>query len=247
MITRIPPLLQDRRGPNATGRAVNGQSGLIIALLFLFVLIGAGCTTESKIMNEAVDVFRLHPYTKEVFGWFQQFPWIGILFALMFLDVFSGFIAAFRTKTVDSSVSGQGMAKKGGIWIMILLVALLNKASPQIPAVQVVAFYYILHEALSTMENLGKAGVPLPPFLSDALKKLQDFKEVQKSAQPLVIEREKHTIEKHTLVEKPKPGVQLIDAVESQVTETVRRDNSVSTTITNDPPLTEGEPNERIP
>lgn len=153
-----------------------------------------------------MDDIAVHPFTRALFAWFSQYPWVGTLFAVMVLDVLSGFIAAFRTKQLDSSVSWVGMAKKAGVWLIILLAAALNKATPEIPAAKLVAFFYILHESLSIVENLGRAGVPLPPLLMDSLARMRTAMDARQTPEPgqsapMVIERER--VETRTIFERP--------------------------------------------
>ena len=110
--------------------------------------------------------------------WAGLAPMIQLLLALMALDILSSLAAAIVTKTVSSDISFRGTFKKV---LVLLLVATASVLSPLVAGGslaigQAVVLFYCIGEAISVTENAGKAGVPLPSFLKDALKKLNPDK-----------------------------------------------------------------------
>jgi len=110
-------------------------------------------------------------------------PVYWTLLGFMALDIATGLLAAVATKTLDSTVSFKGITKKMLILLVVVAAALLGSNSQAlgltiaVPLGEAVAIYYIVNEALSVIENAGRAGVPIPPMLWDALGKLGAGKE----------------------------------------------------------------------
>lgn len=100
------------------------------------------------------------------------------------VDIITGLIAAWAERKISSEISRRGMARKA---IMIVSVAGAEVASkltgaeitmpwgPQFTLGAALAGYYVIHEALSTTENISRAGVPLPKFL---LRRLEQMKQI---------------------------------------------------------------------
>lgn len=101
------------------------------------------------------------------------------LMLLMALDIVSGLIAGGRHRRLSSSVSGQGMRRKGQAMIVVLMVAVLEHISGIDPSstglpvsislTSAVALFYCVHEALSILENATEAGLPVPSVLQRLL------------------------------------------------------------------------------
>ena len=123
-------------------------------------------------------------------GWLI-FLWV----AAMGLDYISGTAAAIKRGEWSSTVAREGLWHKLGEILAMLVAALLDIAIgvvlPQIPGVPVTLEYtvflvplvfvwYILTEAGSVVENVGKMGAPIPAWLAKAIASLKD--KVDKSA-----------------------------------------------------------------
>ena len=110
--------------------------------------------------------------------WATIAPIIQLLLVLMTLDILSGVTAAIVTKTVCSDISFRGIGKKVMVLLLVIMAGILSPlvADGSLPLGQAVALFYCINEAISVTENAGKAGVPLPSFLKDALKKLNPDK-----------------------------------------------------------------------
>ena len=96
-----------------------------------------------------------------------------LLLAIVF-DYVSGMIKAFHTKTLSSKIGFQGILKKAGILLIVMLGVLVDRVTGNTGAVRtLVIYYFVANEGLSILENLGQAGVPIPPAIKKALKALR--------------------------------------------------------------------------
>lgn len=97
--------------------------------------------------------------------------WMVLLpVAMMAIDIVTGFINAWMKGEVKSSVLRQGIAKKTGELIIILLGELFVMGmNLPIGICAGISLYIIIMELVSIFENLQKLGVPIPKFVSKAL------------------------------------------------------------------------------
>ena len=109
-------------------------------------------------------------------GWDKS---LEILLIFIIMDYITGVAAAFKTKTLRSSVGFEGLMKKGAIFLIVILAAQLDRITGNAAGVfrTSTAFFFIANDALSVLENVGEMGVRLPAFLTNALTKLRDEKE----------------------------------------------------------------------
>ena len=132
--------------------------------------------------------------------------WLGILAVPVFLlvgcnvvDYATGLCAAkYREEPISSYKGMRGIAKKIGMWLLVLVGAwidiLINYAihtagvNLTIPFIvaTVVAVWLVVNEIISILENMKDIGVPIPPFLLPLMKNIQ--RKVEEKAQ---IEEEK--------------------------------------------------------
>lgn len=95
-----------------------------------------------------------------------------LLLAIVF-DYVSGMIKAFHTKTLSSRIGFQGILKKVGILLIVMLGVLVDRVTGNTGAVRtLVIYYFVANEGLSLIENLGQCGVPIPASIKKALKAL---------------------------------------------------------------------------
>ena len=110
-----------------------------------------------------------------------------LVYAIAF-DLATGVIAGWVDRQISSEIGRKGLAKK----VLILLgVAAAEIAGRHIGfeiAVPwggvwglgaAVAGYYCVQEAISIVENLSRAGVPLPKFVVERLKQLNEMGDTQ--------------------------------------------------------------------
>ncbi len=103
----------------------------------------------------------------------NQYPFIGQLLLVMMLDVITGLIAAFITKTLSSSVGYNGVGRKVIMLMAVAMGVILEPFANGIPLGKLVAVFYTLTEGLSILENMSRSGVPIPAVLADALEKIR--------------------------------------------------------------------------
>lgn len=96
-----------------------------------------------------------------------------LLLAIVF-DYISGMIKAYHTKTISSKIGFQGILKKVGVLLIVMLGVLVDRVTGNTGAVRtLVIYYFVANEGLSVIENLGQAGVPIPDSIKKALKVLK--------------------------------------------------------------------------
>ena len=96
-----------------------------------------------------------------------------LLLAIVF-DYVSGMIKAFHSKTLSSKIGFQGILKKVGILLIVMLGVLVDRVTGNTGAVRtLVIYYFVANEGLSVLENLGQSGVPIPDSIKKALKVLK--------------------------------------------------------------------------
>jgi len=104
-------------------------------------------------------------------------PTMTVLLTVAGLDVVSGFTRAAIQKRLSSKESWAGLAKKV---MMFLFIALAAQVDVVIGAQSVLrngaVIFYCVSEALSVIENVAAAGMPVPDFLKDALAQLSERK-----------------------------------------------------------------------
>ena len=101
-------------------------------------------------------------------------PLVQALVALMALDVLSGVLAGYVTRSLDSAISARGMAKKAFAFLLVAAGYIVTGfAEFGIELGPIIAGFYCVHELLSIVENAGRAEFPIPKTLLDALAKLQ--------------------------------------------------------------------------
>lgn len=106
-------------------------------------------------------------------GWDKS---LEILLIFIIMDYVTGVAAAFKTKTLKSSVGFEGLMKKSAIFLIVILAAQLDRITGNDAGVfrASTAFFFIANDGLSIVENVGEMGVKLPKFITSALTKLRD-------------------------------------------------------------------------
>lgn len=117
-------------------------------------------------MNELSNVSYANVY------WLFLLPIVGIA-----VDIVTGWIQASVNGTWDSTKMRKGLYRKGGEILIVIFAYLIEQGIPALQELHVARFislYIVLMEILSVIENLDQAGVPVPAFLHDRLKKIKD-------------------------------------------------------------------------
>jgi toxin secretion/phage lysis holin len=125
-----------------------------------------------------MDLDRLKPWLGAAVAaaaalWASLPATVIALLGLMALDVATGLVAGWAAGALDSAVGWRGLARKLATVLAILAVGIMQRAfGDAIPAAEAVAGFYCAIEALSIVENLARAGVPVPAPLRAALAAL---------------------------------------------------------------------------
>ena len=104
-------------------------------------------------------------------GWTSM---LACLLTLQVLDFVSGIASASVRGKASSKIGWKGVWRKLLVWCGIATahqVALL--AGTTVPAATVTATFFAAIEALSIIENLGEAGVPMPDVVVKAVEALR--------------------------------------------------------------------------
>lgn len=104
--------------------------------------------------------------------------WDAALVALVVfvvLDYIAGVMAAYFEKRLDSSVGLRGIAKKLGMFVLVVVAAILDRsAGLESPMLRTLVIWFLVaNEGLSIIENLAVLDVPIPKPLRDALERLR--------------------------------------------------------------------------
>lgn len=102
--------------------------------------------------------------------------WVFIIpGVLMLIDFITGLLNAWIKNDVKSSKMREGLAKKCGETIILIIGELFTLAIC-LPKyfITAVSLYIIIMELISICENLDKMNVPIPGFVKKALKTTQE-------------------------------------------------------------------------
>ena len=106
---------------------------------------------------------------------------LRVLLFFIVLDYATGLMKAFKNKELSSSVGWNGLMKKIGTLIAVIVAHQMDKIDPtgsQLFRNAVVTFF-IANEGVSLVENLAIIGVPVPSILKRALKAWKEETEVE--------------------------------------------------------------------
>ncbi len=106
---------------------------------------------------------------------------LRVLLFFIVLDYITGLMKAFKNKELSSSVGWNGLMKKIGTLIAVIVAHQMDKIDPtgsQLFRNAVVTFF-IANEGVSLVENLAIIGVPVPSILKRALKAWKEETEVE--------------------------------------------------------------------
>lgn len=109
-------------------------------------------------------------------GWLGGFDaMVRALVFCMAMDFVLGFLAAAKSRTVDSHVMFWGGVNKVLVLAFVGFGALLDRlvAAPEPYIRTAVIWFYIGREGLSIVENYGKMGLPLPKLATAVLAQLR--------------------------------------------------------------------------
>ena len=99
--------------------------------------------------------------------------WIFLLPLVMIAaDVLSGWIQATVNSTWDSTKMRKGLFRKGGEMMVVITAWIVGLALPlDFNIAFFFSLYVVIMEAVSVIENLDLAGIPMPTWIIKRLKK----------------------------------------------------------------------------
>jgi len=109
-----------------------------------------------------------------VFGGWS--PGMTTLVIFIALDIISGWTRAIIQKELSSAESFKGIAKKLLIFVMIAVAAQADRLVGTDVMLNGAIVFYCGSEALSIMENVTAAGLPIPDFLRQVFVKTNSKK-----------------------------------------------------------------------
>ena len=89
------------------------------------------------------------------------------LLLLNIIDIVTGFIKAFDSKSISSSVMKHGALSKVNIWVVVFVSAIVSSYF-NTDLTSYVIGYYLLMEVVSIFENVTQF-IPIPDKLKDVL------------------------------------------------------------------------------
>ncbi|GEM_PF-4392807 len=101
-----------------------------------------------------------------------------VLVFLMLIDMITGVLRSFLTKSINSTIGAAGIVKK---FASILLIGMAGAIEYMLMSVGQdskgililgVTSFFIVNEGISILENCAQLGLPIPPILYNALEKL---------------------------------------------------------------------------
>lgn len=99
-------------------------------------------------------------------------PLFMVLISLMVIDFATGLLHAFIECELNSKTCARGIMKKIFILALVAVAHLIDIATGKAVVMGVVEFFYIANESMSIVENAGRAGLPIPEKLMEALEQL---------------------------------------------------------------------------
>ncbi|TYR98356.1 phage holin family protein [Rossellomorea vietnamensis] len=105
-------------------------------------------------------------------GWNQL---LLVLTIAMILDYITGVIASGINGELSSKTGLKGIGKKVLVFSLVAAAHLIDTILGNQHIIRdSTIIFYTCNEVLSIIENAGRAGLPIPPFLSGAVKSLRN-------------------------------------------------------------------------
>jgi toxin secretion/phage lysis holin len=104
-------------------------------------------------------------------------PYIQILFWLIFFDVISGYIKAFKLKKFDSKTSTNGLLRHILVVLVVTIVALYARALSHREIGITTCLFFIMSYVGSLMENWEALGLPFPETLRPYINQMRKSQE----------------------------------------------------------------------
>lgn len=109
--------------------------------------------------------------------------WTVALTALIIftgMDYLTGLFGAAKTKSIHSRVGLYGIARKMLIFVVVAMANIVDLILADFQVVEshmvrdAAILFYLVNEGISILENVGRAGLPIPDKLRNAFEILKD-------------------------------------------------------------------------
>ena len=100
--------------------------------------------------------------------------YLYVLLTFITFDIITGTLKAFKNNTVYSKINKQGITNHITILLFCIFFSWVFNVFNIGEYSKLLIMFYIVSYGLSIFENLGSMGVPLPQWLTDKFKVLQE-------------------------------------------------------------------------
>ncbi|HHY72602.1 MAG TPA: phage holin family protein [Bacillus bacterium] len=98
-----------------------------------------------------------------------------IFTVMVVIDYVTGLLASGVERKLSSQIGFKGIAKKIIIFALIAVAYFIDQLVGNSHLIRdATIFFYLANEILSTIENAGRMGVPIPAFLRNAVTLLRN-------------------------------------------------------------------------
>ena len=118
-----------------------------------------------------------------------QNEYLYILLFFIIFDVITGTLKSFSNSTVYSKINKKGITSHIAIFLFCIFFSWVFNIFKVSEYSKVLIMFYIVSYGLSIIENIGKMGIPLPKWLVEKFKVLQE--ETDKGVESDEIKRDK--------------------------------------------------------
>lgn len=103
---------------------------------------------------------------------------LGVLLAFVIIDYVTGLLAAGSKGKLSSAIGFEGIARKVVIFLLVSVAHLIDVSLGGNNDIfrDATIFFYIANELISIIENAGRAGLPVPEKLANAVEVLRGNK-----------------------------------------------------------------------
>lgn len=106
-------------------------------------------------------------------------PYIQILLWLVFFDIVSGYIKAFKLKKFDSKTSTNGLLRHFLVVAVVMVIALYARVLDHREIGITACLFFIISYIGSLMENWEALGLPFPEALRPYINQMRKNQEIK--------------------------------------------------------------------
>ena len=100
--------------------------------------------------------------------------YLYILLCFIMFDFITGTLKSFSTNTVYSKINKQGITSHIAIFLFCIFFSWMFIIFKVSEYSKVLIMFYIVSYGLSIIENIGEMGIPIPKWLTEKFKVLQE-------------------------------------------------------------------------